>query len=190
MEMQRRVMLSLIALAYISAVVCADGSETIESLSAFSSLRGCAQGCFDKWDAGGWQDNLAVKLNCPAIDSCVCRSDLQSVAQSYLSTCVSSGCSALGGYTVDLSSALALYSSYCAGEGYSAPHTAPTSVLATTTASPGSVTTTIIATSMPTSGVKPSSFSSKSFLLYSFGVSSLSARIEARTLTWRRRQFL
>ena len=113
---------SCLLLAVFPYLAHADEYQTIASLDGYKELRGCAQSCF--WNFYGW-DTLAGAINCPAgrsgaLDSCYCRPDLQPLAETYLSTCVSSSCAPSGGYTVDLSSALTLYVGYCEAEGYTA----------------------------------------------------------------------
>jgi hypothetical protein len=82
----------------------------------------------------------------PAKDDCFCRSDLQTVAQNYLSTCVLSHCT-VGDSSIDMSSAVSIYNSYCSAKGFvpattTAPGTQgnPTATRATT-ANPGTIAT-------------------------------------------------
>lgn len=92
------------------------GVATIAQYSLYSSLRQCAQNCVWYQAAGdgilvdGTPDLVDV-LDCgdPALNNCVCRSDLMVTASSFLTSCVSKECS----NTNDITSAVAAYSSYC-----------------------------------------------------------------------------
>ena len=84
---------------------------SIRSISAYQSQRACAQGCFYNIDI--WTTNLiASVLSCtqPCLESCCCRSDLQVIAEAYLSSCVSGACSA---NTIDVQGAVDVYEGYC-----------------------------------------------------------------------------
>ena len=125
--------------------------ETIYSLSAFSVLDTCIQACFISSLGGCTSDILGSTLQCPGVsctvswaapDSCYCRSDKQSVAQSYLSTCVLAACTA-GDVQDDISSAESIYGYYCSSIGYTA---GPASVSATTTAADNGATNTLYVT--------------------------------------------
>jgi hypothetical protein len=116
-----------------------DGPQTVESIDQYSSLRECGQYCFWVPKAGGeWVDGVGVSaLGCKmqgfnkgVLDSCFCRTDVQYLGQTYLSTCVSSNCKTVGGNTNDISGAVSLYEEYCEKKGYTA---APASVSASTT---------------------------------------------------------
>ncbi|KAK6537171.1 hypothetical protein TWF694_011368 [Orbilia ellipsospora] len=58
---------------------------------------------------------LAGNNGCANIDQCVCRLDLQPQITSYISSCVSNGCS----NTVDIQSGVSIYQAYCAGKASS-----------------------------------------------------------------------
>ncbi len=93
--------------------------------------RSCVTEAFDLWAGGGlWNGALmcAQDANGAFLNDCVCRPDLLSVGEGYISSVVKAGCS---GDQVDVQSALAIYDSYCAT---AAPATAPAW---TTPASPG-----------------------------------------------------
>ncbi|KAF4633300.1 hypothetical protein G7Y89_g4817 [Cudoniella acicularis] len=115
-------LLSLLTLTHFHHVVLADGQETIRSVDAYSLQRACAQLCFWSWN-GGPVDNIGSVIGCagvPALDSCYCRADQQSVGQQYLSSCIKSGCPTGGNVKIDISTAVGIYSNYCAGQGYTA----------------------------------------------------------------------
>jgi len=120
---------------------------TITSLSAYSSLRTCAQPCVN---TQGFPANL--RCGPRYLDSCVYRRDLASSASSFITYCVMSLCNSL---TVDVNSAVALYNEYCPRTELPDPATTEkttsktTRVPPTTTvsASPGSTFRTSTATS-------------------------------------------
>ena len=134
-----------------------DSPQTIASLNGYTQLRACAQTCFDYGNDGCAGDNVADHIGCAygcftvAHDSCYCRADLQSKAESWLSACIKSGCTLGGDTTIDISSAVGLYEGYCTAQGYSALQT-PASNPATTTTSQAQTTPTTaqISTSVPT----------------------------------------
>jgi len=101
--------------------------QTIFSLDIYSSQKPCAQGCFTYgfvndacWgDLVGSAIGCAVKGQCyggsaAALNSCYCRTDLQPVAESYLTSCVKSACT-VGDSSIDISSAGSIYNYYCSG---------------------------------------------------------------------------
>ena len=91
---------------------------SISDNSQYVTARPCAAGCL--WYQGdfacgvnrGYYD-LAQELQCgcDAINNCYCGKDNAASASSYISSCVSSGCSKFPG---EQQSAIALYNSYCA----------------------------------------------------------------------------
>ena len=115
-----------ILLILLTPSASSDNPETIASLEAYKLQHDCAQGCF--WYSignGENSDGIADAISCQhpvnvgALDSCFCRLDLQSVAETYLSTCISVACSYGGGaVTVDISSAVSIYDNYCSAKGY------------------------------------------------------------------------
>jgi hypothetical protein len=122
-------------------------SVSITDESAFSSQRGCAQGCMGSSNSGPLF--LASELSCaqPYDNSCFCRSDLQQKAESYLKSCVNSACT----NTLDASSAVSIYDAYCTSAGFvkAAVTTGmPTSSLYT----PATVTVTMVETVAVRSG--------------------------------------
>src|SRR5277367_2791992 len=93
----------------------ASATQSLYSEDLYKQQRSCAQSCFVCCGVGN--DAVANDLSCPnpVLNSCYCRGDLQAVAVSYLSNCVSSSCS---GDTVDIQSATSLYEAYCTSNGY------------------------------------------------------------------------
>jgi len=119
---------------------------SIQSASAFSLLRVCAQGCLGL----GPYSYLPALLDCPSpiLNACVCRTDLASSASSLLTNCANQGCSS---NPADVSSVVSLYSSYCLANGYIESVT-PTGA-ATATKTMGYVTVTV---TVKSSGEGPS----------------------------------
>ncbi|EXJ58513.1 hypothetical protein A1O7_05939 [Cladophialophora yegresii CBS 114405] len=98
----------------------ADSTVSITAQPAFSSVRPCVQHCI--WCGEYWLINCpgsAIGLNnvlSAGLDSLFCRTDLQSTASSYLTSCIYSGCTT---NTVDLQDGLSLYNGYCHIDGAS-----------------------------------------------------------------------
>jgi hypothetical protein len=118
--------------------------ESITAQPLFASQKPCAQQCFFPDYFACPVDGVASAIgcqygtNCPpsvetasyeAPNDCYCRLDLQPVASRYLSSCVLQKCT-VGDSSIDMSSALGLYDTYCWAKGF---------VPATTTASAGNV---------------------------------------------------
>jgi hypothetical protein len=122
----------LILLIFASITASQNTPYTIQSLPAYSLQRACVQGCL----AGEYA--VAYDLNCPQLNACVCRTDLQSQVSTYLTSCVNAGCST---NPPDLSSAVELYDSYCSMNGYPI-----VGAVVTTTASTSFVTSPATAT--------------------------------------------
>lgn len=133
--------------------------QTIYSLTIFSSQKPCAQSCFVYGSAAPCLDDyLGNAIGCVsgqecqgardgAPNSCYCRADLQSVAESYLTSCVSNAC-AVGNSSIDISSAVSIYEYYCSSKGF------PAAVVATTTTPAGvQATTTVYVTVYRSSGL-------------------------------------
>lgn len=125
---------SYITLLILASFVSADGIVSLNSLPAFTSQRTCAQSCF----YSSSYNNVGVYLACapPVLDSCMCRTDLISIALDYISNCVYYDCTR---NSVDINSALSIYSSYCAKAN------SPASNNATTT--PANISTPVVETS-------------------------------------------
>ena len=130
-------------LFFYLTLAAVDNPQTVYSLTIFSKQKPCATSCFVYY--GHCQsDHVAFALQCStsycvpdlgALDSCYCRPDSQPVAESFLSSCILESCTA-GSPTVDASSAVSIYRSYCSSKGY--PATALG--VATTSSSPISLT--------------------------------------------------
>ncbi|KAK4158931.1 hypothetical protein QBC43DRAFT_294541 [Cladorrhinum sp. PSN259] len=117
--------LLLLCTTLVAVAAQQDGLATIYEHSLYSQLRPCGQGCFII-SVASTRDLLGSRLGCPistllstklALNNCYCRADLQSNAHVILSSCVHSRCQL---NTNDVTSAQAIYSDYCAGNGYAA----------------------------------------------------------------------
>ncbi|OLN93296.1 hypothetical protein CCHL11_08357 [Colletotrichum chlorophyti] len=110
---------------------------------AYSTARACAAGCLvynGVYPCGvaGYQDlGVALQCGCQSINGCFCNTALGSSATSYLSSCISRGCSKVENWSVDLTSMLNLYDSYCATANIPVANTA----VATTAGGQGATTT-------------------------------------------------
>jgi hypothetical protein len=142
--------------------------QTIFSLDIFSSQKPCAQNCFTTgpgFVGGCFADIVGDALGCVNDDACglgssglapndcYCRTDLQSVAESFLTACVKSACT-VGDSSIDISSAGSIYDYYCSSLGF------PVSVSASTTQESSQATTTVYVTvyrsSATSDGMSPS----------------------------------
>jgi hypothetical protein len=109
-----------------------DAQETIYSLDVYASQKPCAQGCFVYYQNGCQTDAVAGAIGCQnycnsmAPNYCYCRSDLQLIAQSYITACVKDGCT-VGDSSIDISSAGSIYNYYCSSQGF------PAAAIVTTT---------------------------------------------------------
>lgn len=99
-----------------------DATISICAATDYADLRSCAQSCFDHGACGTLAEAISCWVNDKALNSCYCRSDLIPEAKSYLSTCVASSCS----NTLDIASAVNVYTSYCVDAAAAATAT-PTS---------------------------------------------------------------
>src|SRR5277367_3817072 len=76
----------------------ATSTQTVASVAPYSALDPCARSCFQYWLAGCWAPVLDAALGCAseyctlADNYCMCRTDHQPVATSFLSRCISSSC--------------------------------------------------------------------------------------------------
>ncbi|KAF2128689.1 hypothetical protein P153DRAFT_367778 [Dothidotthia symphoricarpi CBS 119687] len=141
-------------------------AQNINTISAYAIQKVCAQGCFqDESNDFCPNDYLGEKIQCAthtdcnannylATNDCYCRSDLQAVAQVYLTSCVKRKCS-VGDVAIDASTAGSIYSQYCKEKGYVAA-ALPATVSATATTT-GGVVSVPTATSGSTSGSSGSS---------------------------------
>ena len=110
---------SIILVIFASVVVSQQAQQyTIISVPAYEHQHACVQYCI----GGEADENLPNALGCPStyLNACVCRTDLQPSASSFLTACVNQGCSS---DPSDLSSAISLYDSYCASNGFPVPNT-------------------------------------------------------------------
>jgi len=127
--------------------------QTIFSLDIFSSQKPCAQACFTTGPIGGcFADVVGDALGCVNDDSCglgsrglapndcYCRTDLQSVAESFITSCVKNACT-VGDSLIDISSAGSIYDYYCSSQGF------PVNGAATTTEESSQATTTVASSS-------------------------------------------
>ncbi|KAF7114705.1 hypothetical protein CNMCM5793_009656 [Aspergillus hiratsukae] len=94
-------------------------TATLTESTAYASQRPCAKSCF-YWGSStkGGADFLADRIGCgvdPIEDECICRSDLQQTADSFLRKCVNDNCDA---NVIDISSAVSIYGDYCTSNGY------------------------------------------------------------------------
>jgi hypothetical protein len=125
--------------------------QTIFSLSIYSSQKPCAQSCFTNGIGNGnvdgcFGDHVGNAIGCAndglcgqgssalAPNDCYCRTDLQSVAKSYLTSCVKAGCT-VGDSSIDIASAGSIYDYYCSSLGF------PVNLPASTTAQSGTQAT-------------------------------------------------
>jgi hypothetical protein len=123
--------------------------QDLSTIAAYSQQLPCAQSCF-MYGKSCPRDILGQELGCnsnsgcssrgwEAKNDCYCRPDLQTPAQQWLTSCISSACS-VGNAALDASSAGAIYNQYCQGKGYTAGPL-PATVQATITAADGSLHT-------------------------------------------------
>jgi hypothetical protein len=120
----------LISVLYFSSLINAT-PNSICAAPGFPLMRPCAGSCIGCYfGAQQVQDGIGCAANPP--NECWCRTDLFTLATSYLSSCVSSSCT-VGGWEADYSSAVSFYGSYCRGAGFTAVEDAPANTAATTT---------------------------------------------------------
>jgi hypothetical protein len=108
---------------------------TIFSTPVYAQQQTCLQNCFMNY--GPNDSKLPGHLGCAwdgseFLDSCVCRADLAQTASAFLTSCVSSACSA---YPADVPIAISMYNSYCS---------VPVGNVATTTLPGGSPAPTVV----------------------------------------------
>ena len=91
----------------------APGAVSIWSMDGFASARSCMTEAFHAWGSGGlWNGALLCNSgNGGYLNECVCRADLLSIGESYISSFVNSACSS---NTADIQSGLSMYDNYCA----------------------------------------------------------------------------
>jgi hypothetical protein len=115
--------------------------QTIYSVDAYILQKPCAKNCFIGYMGACGSDNVASAIGCSwnycasAINDCYCRTDLQPIAEQYLTACVKSACT-IGDSSLDISSAGSIYGYYCTSLGYTVAYTP-----ATTTPNSGTTVT-------------------------------------------------
>lgn len=118
--------------------------QSIYTVDAFAAQPTCVQNCFTAGypNIDCYTDVLGSFLGCPnapcatafaAVDSCYCRGDLQAAANELLGLCINELCS-VGDNSVNLATAVSIYSDYCQERGFPA---APASTTGTTTKAKG-----------------------------------------------------
>jgi hypothetical protein len=92
----------------------ASGASTVSiaDMNGFDQARSCVAEAFHLWAGGGlWNGALQCSNDDGGYqDSCVCRCDLRTIGESYISSYVKSACSS---NNVDIQSGLLLYDAYC-----------------------------------------------------------------------------
>ena len=121
---------------------------SIYSESSYVLGRECATCCLwynGDYPAGtrGYYD-LAIALSCGAgaMNGCYCKADFASSASSYISACVSDGCSAIGDVTGEVKTMMDLYDGYCKTANVDVSTTAPIEPAASTAAASTAATST------------------------------------------------
>jgi hypothetical protein len=105
-------------------------TQEITTYAAYSQQKSCAQSCFQTGGAFCPEDVLGAHIGCArsnvcesiswqARNACYCSSALQIPAQEFLGSCISRACS-IADVSVDISSAVSIYSRYCGEKGYTA----------------------------------------------------------------------
>ncbi|KAF9874422.1 hypothetical protein CkaCkLH20_07985 [Colletotrichum karsti] len=116
------------------------GRVSIHSERPYTTARACAAGCLIyngnyHCGVGGYHDlGIAMQCGCEPMNGCYCNTGLWSYATSYISSCVSSGCSQSDNWSADLTSMVNFYDSYCAtanGAIFNAPNDPGTPVTQT-----------------------------------------------------------
>ncbi|GFF92950.1 protein bem46 [Aspergillus udagawae] len=108
----------LILLCYSLFINAAQATTaTLTESTAYASQRPCAKSCF-YWGSStqGGAGFLAEGIGCavdPFENECICRSDLQQTADSFLHKC--------GANAIDISSAIRIYDDYCTSNGWRSP---------------------------------------------------------------------
>jgi protein involved in ribonucleotide reduction len=101
-----------------------DLTVSITSSNAYATQRPCVQDCIM-----GASDGIDLGCGSPLLNSCFCRTDLQSFAVYQISSCISVNCN---GTTTDINNVISLYTVYCS-----------TATLSTTSAAATAVNTTV-----------------------------------------------
>jgi hypothetical protein len=138
---------------------------SIWSEDGFDTARACVTGAFTNWDEGGlWNGALQCSKNSGGeyLNACVCRADLQPLAESYISSYVASGCSS---NTVDIRSGISLYENYCTTATATTVQTT-LAVTATTVQIAQSATEAVPTVTATLSNPSTSSTTSSKYILY------------------------
>jgi hypothetical protein len=143
-----------VPLVFISLTLAQDTAfQTLWNLDVYSSQKPCAQQCFIDTGLGCAVDGIARAIGCEynpcgskASNNCYCRTDLQPVAESYITSCVKGKCT-VGASSIDIASAGSIYNSYCSSLGFLV------NVPATTTQESAQTTATMYVTVYRSSGV-------------------------------------
>ncbi|KAH7141082.1 hypothetical protein EDB81DRAFT_900732 [Dactylonectria macrodidyma] len=95
----------------------APATFTIDSEPDYDNQRRCGKACM--WEGNYW---IGGRLGCdnPAVNDCMCRTNLASAISSYATSCLETLCT-VGDPDSDISTFLSLYNSYCAKNGYTLP---------------------------------------------------------------------
>lgn len=138
---------------YFNGFVNATPNSVCED-PGYASLRPCAAGCVG---CDSRPDQIAYSIGCGEVppNECWCRTDLFTVATSFLNSCVSKSCT-MGDWEQDYSSAKGFYESYCQGAGFTAIVTGPTSTATSTTHNLNAPTVTSVTAVLPTITPSPS----------------------------------
>jgi hypothetical protein len=138
---------ALLALLLSSFTRAQTAHQSIYTVDAFAAQPTCVQGCFTAGygpDIDCNTDVLGSLLGCPntpcvtafaAVDSCYCRGDLQSAASKLLGACINEVCS-VGDNSVNLATAVSIYSDYCHERGLTAAPASTTAKTKNGTATP------------------------------------------------------
>lgn len=121
-------------------------TATLTDAPGYESQRPCVKNCYDMSYYDG-PARLAYEIECAyqsAVENeCICRSDMQANAVSYIKECVSSRCEKDHDVTV----ALDLYNDYCTGAGFTAETQTPSTTSSSGTREPPpTVTVTVVET--------------------------------------------
>jgi hypothetical protein len=142
------IILLLIPLISSAAETDAVAAVSIYSDISYQSGRTCSTSCL--WYRGPFRQynhghDLAIELSCgvAAVNGCYCKADFASSASSYISSCVSKGCSNLESVNEEIKTIMALYDGYC--------KTANVEVVTTTTSAELVVVATAESSAMMTS---------------------------------------
>jgi len=114
--------------ALLPGIHAGDGlsAQTLASLAEYLSQAPCATSCFYRWEGSCSADLVGSALGCEggctswASNDCYCRTHYQSLATSYLYSCVAKGCTR-GNAAFDVFTATSLYGAYCLQAGYADP---------------------------------------------------------------------